>query len=240
MKLVTGLSNLRLPFEENRMSKPVITVFWRHRRAGRQPGAGAAQRRRTALRRPRGGRASPTAPRARQLAKAGAEVVLADLDDGAQRAARPRRRLRRLLCDELLGAPVTRRRNWRRPIGWPLRPPRRYPPRHLVHARGTHATSSRPRVHACRCLRDVSTCRITTPRARRTRYFAQQRVPVTYLYTSCFWENLIRFGMGPERRWDGSLVVTFPFGGARIPWIGVEDVGYRGPRDFLAWRRAGL
>jgi uncharacterized protein YbjT (DUF2867 family) len=65
------------------------------------------------------------------------------------------------------------------------------------------------------------------------RFFAQQRVPVTYLYTSCFWENLIHFGMGPQRRWDGSLVVTFPFGGARIPWIGADDIGIAAKEIFL-------
>jgi uncharacterized protein YbjT (DUF2867 family) len=56
-------------------------------------------------------------------------------------------------------------------------------------------------------------------------YFDQLRVPVTYLYTCGFWENLIHFGMGPQRSADGRLSVTFPTANARIPWIGVADIG---------------
>jgi hypothetical protein len=65
------------------------------------------------------------------------------------------------------------------------------------------------------------------------RFFAQQRVPVTYLYTSCYWENLIHFGMGPQRQADGSLALTFPTGMARIPWIGAEDIGRTAHQVFL-------
>jgi uncharacterized protein YbjT (DUF2867 family) len=65
------------------------------------------------------------------------------------------------------------------------------------------------------------------------RYFAQQRVPVTYLYTSGYWENLIYFGMGPQRGADGRLVLTFPTGDARIPWVGVEDIGRAAAEIFL-------
>jgi len=65
------------------------------------------------------------------------------------------------------------------------------------------------------------------------RFFAQQRVPVTYLYTSGFWENLIHFGMGPQRQANGSLAVTFPTGDARIPWIGVADIGIAAREIFL-------
>ena len=65
------------------------------------------------------------------------------------------------------------------------------------------------------------------------RFFAQQRVPVTYLYTSCYWENLIHFGMGPQRQADGTLAMTFPTGEARIPWIGVEDIGIAAHQIFL-------
>lgn len=65
------------------------------------------------------------------------------------------------------------------------------------------------------------------------RFFAHQRVPVTYLYTSGFWENLIHFGMGPQRGPDGSLSVTFPTAAARIPWIGVEDIGIAAHQVFL-------
>lgn len=65
------------------------------------------------------------------------------------------------------------------------------------------------------------------------RYFIRQRVPMTFLYTSGFWENLIHFGMGPQRGADGRLVLTFPTGEARIPWIGVADIGLAAREIFL-------
>ena len=65
------------------------------------------------------------------------------------------------------------------------------------------------------------------------RFFGQLRVPVTFLYTSGYWENLIHFGMGPQRGADGRLAVTFPTGDARIPWIGVEDIGLCAREIFL-------
>jgi uncharacterized protein YbjT (DUF2867 family) len=65
------------------------------------------------------------------------------------------------------------------------------------------------------------------------RFFAQLRVPVTFLYTSGYWENLIHFGMGPQRGPDGKLAVTFPTAAARIPWIGVEDIGVSAMEIFL-------
>ena len=65
------------------------------------------------------------------------------------------------------------------------------------------------------------------------RFFAQQRVPVTYLYTACYWENLIHFGMGPQRQSDGSLAVTFPTADARIPWVGAADIGIAAYEIFL-------
>jgi uncharacterized protein YbjT (DUF2867 family) len=65
------------------------------------------------------------------------------------------------------------------------------------------------------------------------RLFKQLRVPVTFLYTSGYWENLIHFGMGPQRGTDGKLMVTFPTGDARIPWVGVEDIGISAMEVFL-------
>jgi uncharacterized protein YbjT (DUF2867 family) len=65
------------------------------------------------------------------------------------------------------------------------------------------------------------------------KFFAQQRVPTTYLYTSGYWENMIHFGMGPQRGADGRLAVTFPTGEARIPWLGVEDIGLAAREIFL-------
>ncbi len=65
------------------------------------------------------------------------------------------------------------------------------------------------------------------------RFFAQQRVPVTYLYTSCAWENLGVFGMLPRRGSDGGLTMTVPTGAARIPWLAAEDIGRTAREIFL-------
>ena len=42
------------------------------------------------------------------------------------------------------------------------------------------------------------------------RLFAEQGVPTTLLLTSAYWEILIHFGWGPKRTASGRLAVTFP------------------------------
>lgn len=65
------------------------------------------------------------------------------------------------------------------------------------------------------------------------RHFAQQRVPTTYLYTSAYFENLIYFGMGPQLGLDGKLAVTFPTGDARVPWVAAADIGAAAAEIFV-------
>ncbi|MDP9191857.1 MAG: NmrA/HSCARG family protein [Acidobacteriota bacterium] len=55
--------------------------------------------------------------------------------------------------------------------------------------------------------------------------FTELGVPTTFLLTSFFWENFIYFGMGPARGADGKLSITMPMGDAKLPGIGVEDIG---------------
>lgn len=50
-------------------------------------------------------------------------------------------------------------------------------------------------------------------------------LPVTYLLTSFYWDNLIMFGMAPRRGEDGKLVFTLPMGEAKLPQIAAEDIG---------------
>ena len=56
-------------------------------------------------------------------------------------------------------------------------------------------------------------------------FFRDAGVPTTVLRTAFYWENLIYFGLGPQRGEDGVLAVTFPLGSARMPSIAVEDIG---------------
>ncbi len=55
--------------------------------------------------------------------------------------------------------------------------------------------------------------------------FSALGVPVTFLLTSFYWENLIFFGMGPKRGADGKLAITFPMGDKKLPGIAAEDIG---------------
>jgi uncharacterized protein YbjT (DUF2867 family) len=56
-------------------------------------------------------------------------------------------------------------------------------------------------------------------------FFTEIGLPVTHLLTSFYWENLIHFGLGPQRGEDGGLVLPFPMGDKRVPGIAVEDIG---------------
>jgi uncharacterized protein YbjT (DUF2867 family) len=213
------------------MSKPVITVFGA---TGAQGGSLARallsdRDRHFAV---RAVTRKPAGTAARQLAQAGAEVVLADLDDRAsvQRA-----------LDGAYGAFLTTH-YWEN-----LSAERELTQAHTLAAAAAQAGIRHAIWSTFEDTRDFFTAlgsrmpvlegRFNVPqfdaKGEAHRFFAQQRVPVTYLYTSCFWESLIDFGMGPQRRWDGSLVITFPFGGARIPWIGVEDIGIAAKEIFL-------
>jgi hypothetical protein len=55
--------------------------------------------------------------------------------------------------------------------------------------------------------------------------FIDRGVPTTLLYTSFYWDNLIHFGMQPQRRADGTLAFVLPMDDARLPGIAAADVG---------------
>jgi len=55
--------------------------------------------------------------------------------------------------------------------------------------------------------------------------FAKRGVPTTYLVTSFYWDNMIHFGTGPKRGPDGTLALTMPMGDKRLPGIAVDDIG---------------
>ena len=56
-------------------------------------------------------------------------------------------------------------------------------------------------------------------------FFADAGVPTTYLLTSFYWDNFIHFGMEPKRGPDGVLAITLPLGRARLSGIAAEDIG---------------
>jgi uncharacterized protein YbjT (DUF2867 family) len=213
------------------MSKPVITVFG----ATGAQGGGLARALLADSDRHFAVRAvtrKPDGAAARQLAQAGAQVVLADLDDAAS--------VQRALEGAYGAFFVTN--FWEHLSG-----EKELAQAHTLAAAAAQAGIRHAIWSTLEDTRDffpaqgsrmpVLEGRFNVPhfdaKGEAHRFFAQQRVPVTYLYTSGFWENLIHFGMGPQRQADGSLAVTFPTGGARIPWIGVEDIGIAAKEIFL-------
>jgi uncharacterized protein YbjT (DUF2867 family) len=57
------------------------------------------------------------------------------------------------------------------------------------------------------------------------RAFFARGVPTTLLYTSFYWDNLIHFGMQPQRGADGRLQFVLPMGDALLPGMAAEDIG---------------
>jgi uncharacterized protein YbjT (DUF2867 family) len=77
------------------------------------------------------------------------------------------------------------------------------------------------------------------------RYFTELGLPTTFLLTSFYWDNLIHFGMGPRRGADARLAFTLPMGDRKLPGIAAEDIGKcafgifrRGPE--LVGQRIGI
>jgi uncharacterized protein YbjT (DUF2867 family) len=55
--------------------------------------------------------------------------------------------------------------------------------------------------------------------------FTDLGVPTTFLLTSFYWENFIYFGAGPKKGPDGKLALTLPMGDKKLPAISSEDIG---------------
>jgi uncharacterized protein YbjT (DUF2867 family) len=69
--------------------------------------------------------------------------------------------------------------------------------------------------------------------------FTDLRLPVTFLLTSFYWDNFIYFGMGPKKGPDGELALTLPMGDKKLPGIATEDIGrcaygiFKRGREFI-------
>jgi uncharacterized protein YbjT (DUF2867 family) len=60
-------------------------------------------------------------------------------------------------------------------------------------------------------------------KAEADAYF--QGLPVTYLVTSFYWDNLYKFDLAPKKNEQGVYSWTFPTGNAKLPGIAAEDIG---------------
>jgi uncharacterized protein YbjT (DUF2867 family) len=56
-------------------------------------------------------------------------------------------------------------------------------------------------------------------------FFTDAGVPTTILLTSFYWDNFIGFGGGPQKGPDGKLAITLPMGDKKLPGIAAEDIG---------------
>lgn len=55
--------------------------------------------------------------------------------------------------------------------------------------------------------------------------FTEAGLPVTFLRTSFYWDNLIYFGMGPKKGEDGNYYIAFPMDDKKLAGIAAEDIG---------------
>ena len=60
-------------------------------------------------------------------------------------------------------------------------------------------------------------------KAEADAYFAG--LPVTYLVTSFYWDNLYMFGLAPKKGADGKYSWAFPMGTSKLAGIAAEDIG---------------
>jgi len=57
------------------------------------------------------------------------------------------------------------------------------------------------------------------------KFFTQAGVPTTFLRASFYWDNFILFGSGPKKGEDGKLYLTLPIGDSPMAGIAAEDIG---------------
>jgi uncharacterized protein YbjT (DUF2867 family) len=166
----------------------------------------------------------PDAPRARALADAGAEVVAADLDDVDSLAA------------AFAGAhgvfavtnfwehfsPETELRQ----AGNLAEAAKRAGARHVVWST---LEDTRKRVPLDDARMPTLQQRYKVPhfdaKGEANELFRRAGVPTTFLNTSFYWDNLIHFGMAPQRGPDGVLGFLLPMGAAKLPGIAAADIG---------------
>jgi len=56
-------------------------------------------------------------------------------------------------------------------------------------------------------------------------FFTDAGVPVTFLYPSYYWDNMVYFGTGPKKDADGKYALTLPMGNKKMAGVAAEDIG---------------
>ncbi|MCW8810820.1 MAG: NmrA/HSCARG family protein, partial [Ignavibacteriaceae bacterium] len=57
------------------------------------------------------------------------------------------------------------------------------------------------------------------------KFFTESGVPTTIFNTVFYWENFIYFGQGPKKGPDGKISISLPLADKKMPSIAVEDIG---------------
>ena len=55
--------------------------------------------------------------------------------------------------------------------------------------------------------------------------FTELGVPTTFLRASFYWDNMIFFGAGPKKAADGKYYITFPLDDKKMAGVAAEDIG---------------
>jgi uncharacterized protein YbjT (DUF2867 family) len=162
--------------------------------------------------------------KARELAKLGAEVVAADIDDEAS--------LARALAGAHGAYFVT--------FFWAHFSPDKEKAEVRAMARAAKAAGTKHAIWST--LEDtrnwvpLSDKRMPTlmgeykvphfdAKGESNKVFTELGVPTTFMNTSFYWDNFIYFGMGPKKGPDGRLAITLPMGDKKLPGIAAEDIG---------------
>ncbi len=56
-------------------------------------------------------------------------------------------------------------------------------------------------------------------------FFTDAGLPVTFLYPAFYWDNMIYFGSGPKKGADGKYSLTLPIGNKKMAGVAAEDIG---------------
>ena len=166
----------------------------------------------------------PHSPAARELASAGADIVVADLDDLAS--------VGRAMAGAYGAFCVTN--FWEH-----FSPDREIAQAHnmaasaaatgVAHVVWSTLEDTREYIPLASGRLPVLLGRFLVPhfdgKGEANRAFTDRGVPTTLLYTSFYWDNLVQFGMEPTRGADGRLSFALPLGEARLPGIAAADIG---------------
>ena len=186
----------------------------------------------------------PAAPAALDLCSAGAEVVVADLDDPAS-VERAMQGADAAFCVTNFWEHFSPQRELAQAHAM-ARAAARAGVRHVIWST-LEDTRERvpPGTHGMPVLAGGYNVPHFDAKGEANAAFIASGVPTTLLYTSFYWDNLIHFGMQPRRAADGALEFVLPMGTAKLPGIAADDIGpcafgifARG--DELAGRSIGI